>query len=113
MTGLYNHNAFVTELDKQIAAFTEVSPLSLVMVDVDNFKSINDTYGHDCGDVVLTFLASIIKKHCDTATAARSLPFSSAAKAPPRRKQLRSRFWRNSEITPSPLRKRPSPSLPV
>lgn len=64
MTGLYNHNAFVAQLDKQIKAYRREAPFCLMMVDVDNFKSVNDTYGHDCGDMVLIRLAKTIQKHC-------------------------------------------------
>lgn len=40
------------------------TPINIVMTDVDNFKKINDTYGHDCGDYVLTKLADIIRSLC-------------------------------------------------
>ncbi|MBO5891833.1 MAG: diguanylate cyclase [Oscillospiraceae bacterium] len=62
MTGLYNHNAFVTRLDQLMK--TQEGDFCLMMVDVDNFKSINDTYGHDCGDTVLIQLAKTLQKHC-------------------------------------------------
>lgn len=39
-------------------------PINIVMTDVDNFKRINDTYGHDCGDYVLARLADIIRSLC-------------------------------------------------
>ena len=64
MTGLYNHNAFITHLDMHIEAFEKEVPLHLVMFDVDNFKHINDNYGHDCGDEVLIFLAKTMQEHC-------------------------------------------------
>ena len=38
--------------------------INIVMTDVDNFKKINDTYGHDCGDYVLSKLADIIRSLC-------------------------------------------------
>ena len=64
MTGLYNHNAFTNKLDEMIKDHSAENALCLVMVDVDNFKKINDTYGHDCGDTVLIHLAKTIQKHC-------------------------------------------------
>lgn len=67
MTGLYNHSAFINQLDKMISGHVPGESLYLVMVDVDDFKSINDTYGHDCGDIVLIRLANILQKNNCTA----------------------------------------------
>jgi diguanylate cyclase (GGDEF)-like protein len=39
-------------------------PLSIVMVDLDHFKSVNDTYGHDAGDQVLKKTAELLKSNC-------------------------------------------------
>ena len=64
MTGLYNHSAFIDQLDEMISVYLNGEPLCLAMIDVDDFKGINDTFGHDCGDTVLIRLAKIIQKHC-------------------------------------------------
>jgi len=63
MTGLYNRRHFY---DVGTAALDDArrggGELSLAMVDIDKFKSVNDTYGHDAGDAVLCAVASIIKE---------------------------------------------------
>ncbi|WP_197084289.1 diguanylate cyclase [Desulfovibrio sp. TomC] len=53
----FDHSS--TELERA-ARFNE--PLCLLMIDIDNFKNINDSYGHDTGDIVLTKLAKICKE---------------------------------------------------
>ncbi len=64
MTGLYNHNAFLSRLDGLIYAADGVEPLCVAMLDLDDFKRVNDTYGHDCGDEVLIRLAQSLSRHC-------------------------------------------------
>jgi len=61
LTGLYNRHAF-DERMKSMLAFTEREgqPLSLILTDVDKFKSINDTYGHAAGDEVLRSLGKLL-----------------------------------------------------
>ena len=64
MTGLYNHNSFDIQLEKQVNDFTGETSLYLAMLDIDDFKKINDTYGHDCGDDVLIRFAKTLKIYC-------------------------------------------------
>ncbi len=61
LTGLYNRrqlNQLVDQFSKSAAS--EKSPLTAVLMDIDNFKRFNDTYGHAFGDKVLTELAKIV-----------------------------------------------------
>lgn len=61
-TGLYNHRYLMESLETEFARAKKYGyPLTAVMIDVDYFKSINDTYGHDFGDIVLKQLASYLK----------------------------------------------------
>lgn len=58
LTGLYNRRYLDETLEREIArSRREGHPLSLVMIDIDRFKEINDTYGHQAGDEVLRTLA--------------------------------------------------------
>lgn len=63
LTGLPNHRVFQEELDKKLASAARFgTQLSLIFCDVDKFKSVNDTYGHPVGDLVLKGLSEILKK---------------------------------------------------
>lgn len=64
MTGLYNHSAFVSGLDRLLEKADETEAFCLAMIDIDDFKKINDTFGHDCGDEVLIYLADTLSRHC-------------------------------------------------
>jgi two-component system, chemotaxis family, response regulator WspR len=65
LTGLGNRRYFdsVAASELQRAARTR-KPLTLFICDVDNFKHFNDAHGHDMGDVLLTEVATVLRKHC-------------------------------------------------
>lgn len=64
LTGLYNYRYFHERLRGEMARSTRYGhPLSLVMLDLDNFKKINDRYGHLKGDDVLREVAQAIKRN--------------------------------------------------
>lgn len=63
LTGLKNRRYFQEKLDEQVIHFARKEvPFSLMIIDIDHFKHVNDTYGHPTGDVVLEQLAQIIKQ---------------------------------------------------
>lgn len=63
LTDLYNRHFLLTAAKKKIsAAQRHQIPISIMMIDIDHFKSINDKYGHQAGDAVLQNIAKIFKK---------------------------------------------------
>jgi two-component system cell cycle response regulator len=63
LTTLYNHNFFYLRLDDEFErAVRYKTPVSLIMMDIDNFKQINDRRGHRTGDTVLKEIAKITKR---------------------------------------------------
>jgi diguanylate cyclase (GGDEF)-like protein len=63
LTGLGNHRHFHERLQRElVAAEEEGLPLSLCLIDVDDFKRINDSYGHPAGDRVLSQVATRLRQ---------------------------------------------------
>lgn len=62
LTGLYVRRYFDIRLQEEIARLHRVeSELALIITDIDHFKKVNDTYGHQQGDIILTELADIFR----------------------------------------------------
>jgi len=62
LTGLYNRRSFDSFFEKELARSNRYgNHLSVVLVDIDHFKKVNDTYGHPVGDKVLKALAQILQ----------------------------------------------------
>ena len=61
LTGLYNRHFMMTELESSIK---DGSSLFVAMVDIDDFKQINDRYGHNAGDYVLINVSRIMREVC-------------------------------------------------
>ena len=63
LTGLYNHRRFQEAMGDELERARRFEqPLGLVMLDIDNFKSVNDTYGHQQGDRVLSEVARVLRE---------------------------------------------------
>lgn len=63
LTGLLTRKAFTEEVKKIESAYTRINTqYAVVFFDLDHFKKINDTYGHECGDVVLSTFGKIVNK---------------------------------------------------
>jgi diguanylate cyclase (GGDEF)-like protein len=65
LTGLPNRRTFARTLEREVArAARRGEPLSLAMIDIDNFKKINDRHGHPAGDEVLRRVGRALKEEC-------------------------------------------------
>jgi diguanylate cyclase (GGDEF)-like protein len=62
LTGCYNRRSFELQLERDLHLATRMrQPLSLIMVDFDNFKGVNDKAGHEAGDIALRMLADNLR----------------------------------------------------
>jgi diguanylate cyclase (GGDEF)-like protein len=63
LTGLYNKRALIEVGGQKLKSAKRFQkPLSLLVCDIDHFKKVNDTYGHDVGDVVIKGFADVLKR---------------------------------------------------
>lgn len=64
LTGVYNRRKFDNSLEEEVQRARRYSEeLALIMIDMDHFKDVNDTYGHQVGDDVLIVTAKLISEH--------------------------------------------------
>jgi PAS domain S-box-containing protein len=128
VTGLANRVALMDRLSQALAAL-ERRPgrLAVLFVDLDHFKKINDSFGHDAGDQVLTEVGhrlSLLSRNADTvaASAATSssccagrcaMTMTSVSSATGSSEGSASRMWRMSATSPSPAASgSSSPAIP-
>jgi diguanylate cyclase (GGDEF)-like protein len=63
LTGLYNHRTFYERLDEELKRAQRYrAPLSVVLIDLDDFKTVNDTGGHQFGDLLLIKCAELLRR---------------------------------------------------
>lgn len=62
LTGLANRYSFQNRIDEQVAKSADDENVALLAIDLDNFKSVNDTFGHQTGDALLNMVAKRLRK---------------------------------------------------
>ncbi len=63
VTGVYNHRYFEITLEREWRKMQRLGhPLACIMIDLDNFKQVNDNYGHQAGDLVLRSTATLLQQ---------------------------------------------------
>jgi diguanylate cyclase (GGDEF)-like protein len=64
LTGCHNRRFLDQVMDRELQRHVRFKlPLSLLFIDIDRFKDINDSFGHDAGDKVLQYVAKFLKRH--------------------------------------------------
>lgn len=117
LTGLRNRRRFLEEAERELARAERASrPVSVLMIDVDRFKDVNDTFGHAVGDEALCKIADDLREalregdligRCGGDEFAALLPdcdAEQAATVAARIQAARSRAWRNNGSEPIDLR---------
>lgn len=115
LTGLYNRRYLDTTLRRELARCErDGQPLSLILIDVDHFKQVNDSHGHQAGDAVLIKLATLLQEQARSADVACRyggeeflllLPNMSADAALDRAEQWRTAFAESTVLADAhPLR---------
>jgi two-component system cell cycle response regulator len=67
LTGLFNHRYFQERLEEEVnKAIRYQQPLSMMMIDIDQFKRVNDTFGHQIGDDMIRTISHLIRKNVRT-----------------------------------------------
>jgi diguanylate cyclase (GGDEF)-like protein len=62
LTGLLNHRTFMEKLAEEFRRIErDMRPFSILIMDIDKFKNVNDTYGHPVGDIALKAVAKVLK----------------------------------------------------
>lgn len=62
LTGCFNRRSFEMQLERDLQMATRMrQPVSLILFDIDHFKQVNDSYGHDAGDLALRILADTVR----------------------------------------------------
>ncbi|HUA19629.1 MAG TPA: diguanylate cyclase [Bryobacteraceae bacterium] len=64
LTGLYNRRRFEEVMAQEVARALRYGPVSLLLVDVNLFKQVNDRYGHQAGDGALRIVAGVLRSSC-------------------------------------------------
>ena len=65
LTGLYNRRAFYAQMDLLFSISGVLKQAAMVLLDLDNLKYINDTYGHDYGDEYIRSMADVLSSFAE------------------------------------------------